>query len=60
MQKLLRIETSYFVAGAIWEKKSSGNWECTKAAPIIKWMVGKSPKQIAKYIRAKKWRWQWI
>jgi hypothetical protein len=45
-RKLLRVETDYFVAGALWEK-IGGCWSCTKAAPIIKWMRGRSAQQVA-------------
>jgi hypothetical protein len=41
----LRVETPYFVAGAIFEK-IYGVWSCVKAAPEIAWMTGKSPKEI--------------
>jgi hypothetical protein len=41
----LRVETDYFVAGAIFEK-IYGVWSCVRAAPILRWMIGKSPKEI--------------
>jgi len=54
---LLRIETKYFCAGALFEKKD-GKWECVQAAPIIKWMVGKPIAVIENY--AKRHTYQWI
>jgi len=45
-KQLLRVETDYFVAGAIWEK-IDGAWSCTHAAPIIYWMKSRSPQQTA-------------
>lgn len=44
-EKLLRVETDYFVAGALF-RKIYGVWSCTQAAPILKWMVGKRPLDI--------------
>jgi len=41
---LLRVQTDYFVAGAVWEK-IGGVWSCVKAAPIIKWLRGMNPNQ---------------
>lgn len=57
--RLLRVVSHYFVAGAIWEK-TDDQWKCIRAAPIIKWMVGKSPEFVADYIKKKKWDYQWL
>ncbi len=40
--RLLRVQNDYFTAGAVWEK-IGGFWSCTKPAPIIGWMRGKTP-----------------
>lgn len=40
------METDYFVAGAVWEK-IGGAWSCTHAAPILRWMKGRSPQQVS-------------
>lgn len=40
--RLLRVQTSYFTAGAVWSK-IYGVWSCTHAAPILHWMRGLSP-----------------
>jgi hypothetical protein len=53
--KLLRITAPHFVAGAIWVNK-----ECTEAAPIIKWMVGKPPLEVKAYLDKRKWKYEWI
>ena len=45
-RKLLRVQTDYFTAGALWEK-IGGLWSCTRAAPILHWMKGRSPSQSA-------------
>ena len=60
-QKLLRIEAPHYVAGAIF-KKVNDDWRCVKAAPIIKWMIGKSIKDISDYLSKKKfgWKHQWV
>ena len=57
--KLLRVQTDYFVAGAIWEK-IGGFWSCTKAAPIIRWMKGQSPEQTARKLLRLSADYQWI
>lgn len=44
MTKLLRIETDYFVAAAVYEKGFAG-WRCVEAAPIVRWLLKKSPQQ---------------
>jgi len=57
--KLLRIESPYFVAGAEWTRTAEG-WRCTRAAPIIGWMVGKDAKEVRRYLERKRWRWAWV
>jgi len=52
---LLRVTAPHFCAGAIFEKG-----ECVKAAPIIKWMVGKPPLETRDYMRRKGWQWEWL
>lgn len=42
LERLLRVTTDYFCAGAVW-KKTAGVWSCVLAAPILKWMVGMNP-----------------
>jgi len=34
---LLRVETDYFVAGAVYEKVFK-EWRCVRTAPILKWL----------------------
>ena len=41
-ERLLRVVTDYFCAGAVW-KKIGGFWECVLTAPILHWMKGMSP-----------------
>lgn len=43
-ERLLRVSTQYFTAGAVWQK-ISGAWSCTHAAPILHWMKGINPDQ---------------
>lgn len=52
---LLRVVAPHFVAGAIWE-----NNQCIAAAPILKWMIGKSPGYVRDYLKRKKWTYQWL
>ena len=49
----------HFVAGADWQLTDTG-WVCTDAAPILRWMVGKPPEQVAAYLRRKGWEYQWL
>lgn len=58
-EKLLRVEAPHYVAGAIW-RRTENAWECVRAAPIIKWMVGKTPQQVASYLRTKGYKWEWL
>jgi len=55
-EKLLRVVAPKFVAGAIW-RKENGIWRCVDAAPIIKWMIGKSAEQVADYLKKKQPGW---
>ena len=50
---LLRIESSYFVAGAIMRRST-----CHSCAPIIKYMKGWSSKKIINYCIKKGWKYQ--
>lgn len=56
---LLRVVAPHFVAGAEWEKRG-GVWVCVRAAPIIRWMVGKTGAEIKKYLARRGWEWEWI
>lgn len=42
---LLRVDTGFYTAGALW-RKVFGVWSCTKAAPILHWMVGQTPSEV--------------
>lgn len=44
IERLLRVKNEYFDCQAIWRKKE-GVWTCVSAAPIIRWMVGKTPAE---------------
>lgn len=56
--KLLRVVAPHFVAGAVWEFKHG--WQCVEAAPIIKWMVGKHPREVSSYLERKGWSYEWL
>jgi len=56
---LLRVRSDYFVAGALFEKLY-GVWACVKAAPILHWMVGKSPLDIKFALLKMGASFQWI
>ena len=57
--RLLRVETEYFVAGAVFERVAR-EWSCTRAAPIIDWMVGKYPGETKLALLRMDARWQWL
>ena len=52
---LLRVTTSYYCAGAIFESRF-----CVKAAPIIKWMVGLTYSDIQYRLRNKEVTFEWL
>jgi len=56
---LLRVTAPHFVAGAIW-KKVNNRWTCIQAAPIIKWMIDKSPVEVQYYLNKRKWKYEWL
>jgi len=55
---ILVVEAPHFYAGATYEK-IDGRWECTGAAPILKWLIGMSPQKAAIYIQRKGWIIHW-
>lgn len=57
-EKLLRVTAPYFVAGACW--RLDGVWVCYRAAPIIRWMVGKSPVDVKAYLQRRRWQFEWL
>lgn len=58
-RRLLRVETEYFTAGAVFEK-IFGLWSCTQAAPIIRWMVGKDVMAIKVALLKMAARYEWV
>lgn len=58
MERLLRVETNYFVAGAVFVKTGS-EWRCVRSAPILKWMVGKPNVWIKANLKRLKYRYEW-
>lgn len=58
-ERLLWIDAPHFFAGAIWHHTGT-EWACIEAAPIIRWMVGKSAADVARYLRTKGWQYGWL
>jgi hypothetical protein len=58
-RKLLRVTAPHLCAGAVFVRDPAG-WRCERAAPILKWMVGKPPAEIARYLEAKGWAREWL
>ena len=57
--KLLRVTTDYFCAGAVWEK-IGGVWSCTRAAPIIRWLVGMNVDRAKLALLRMGAKWEWL
>lgn len=58
---LLRVEAPHFVAGATYVKGERG-WYCdpNRTAPILRWMAGKVPEEVAVWLKKKRYEYQWI
>jgi hypothetical protein len=52
---LLRVVAPHYCAGAVFK-----NGECIRAAPIIKWMVGKPPSEIKRFLVNKGYQYEWV
>ena len=52
---ILRVVAPHYCAGAIFI-----DGKCVKAAPIIKWMVGKPPQETKRYLLKKGYKYEWI
>ena len=50
---LLQFDSGYFCAGAEFE---GSLLVCTQAAPIIRWMIGKSYDDVYTYAKRKGWK----
>lgn len=57
-ERLLRVTAPHFCAGAVFTH--DGQWQCTKAAPILGWMVGKPPSETREYLKRKGWGFEWV
>lgn len=58
-ERLLRVTTPRYVAGAVWVK-TGGKWVCTEAAPILSWMRRKSAEEVRATIERYGWEFEWI
>ncbi len=58
--KLLRVTAPHFCAGAVWQRDGDGEWTCTEAAPILRWMLGKTPTYVQQYLGRKGWDYDWV
>lgn len=50
---LVRVEAPHFCAGLV-----AKDGICIDAAPILRWTVGKTSKELAAYFARKGWTWQ--
>jgi len=55
MTVLLRIDAPHYVAGIIFK-----DGKAVRAAPIIKWMIGKEWNWVVAYINSKRFKYQWL
>jgi hypothetical protein len=56
--KLLRVKTGYFQAGAVW-RKVYGVWSCVNAARTIRWMVGWPARRVEVALLKMGADWEW-
>ena len=59
MTRLLVVDAPHFYAGAVWQQVADA-WQCTEAAPILRWMCGKSAAEVGAYLKRKGWAYQWV
>lgn len=57
--RTLRIIAPHYCAGAVFEK-IVGVWNCTEAAPIVKWMEYKPVSEIKSYLDKKGYTYHWL
>lgn len=57
--KLLRVQTDYFVAGAVFRRLDNA-WTCLRAAPILRWMTHRPVDQIAANLLKMGARCDWL
>lgn len=50
---MIRIESPYFCAGIVMV-----DGRCRRAAPILKWTVGRYERQLTRYFSNRGWVWQ--
>ena len=58
-RRTLRVSSRRFVAGAEWELTPHG-WRCINAAPVIKWMIGCSPRTAHARLMRERLTWEWL
>jgi len=58
-ERLLRVTSPKFCAGAVWVKRD-GVWRCTESAPILSWMRRKSPEEARAILDRYGWAWEWV
>lgn len=58
-RKLLRVQSEFFVAGAVW-MKIYGVWSCIHASHVLRWMRGLTPMKAEAALLKMDARWQWL
>lgn len=57
---LLRVTTPNWIAGAVWERGADGIWRCTRAAPILAWMVKTDARTARERLELMRYTWEWL
>lgn len=58
-QRLMRAQNEFFTAGAIWQR-CDGQWSCTLAAPILRWMLKLDPATAKIELARRGCSWEWV
>lgn len=57
--RLLHVTAPHFCAGAVYEREAGEPWRCTRAAPIIEWLVGMSTEDARGRLKRVSYQWEW-
>lgn len=64
-RKLMQVTAPHFCAGAVWERRAPDStepvtWVCIQAAPIMRWMVGKTLARVWAGLLCKGYGLEWL
>ena len=58
-EKIIRVRWKNVTASAVWEKRA-GLWHCVFCAPILGWMLNRSPEEVRDRLLAMGAKWEWL